>query len=116
MSNSVFCIQLGKRIKNLREEKEITQEMLAEKAEYASGKGMISKIENGNTEPPVSKLFKIADALGTNIAYLMGWDDSLKTLTQQEYELLLLFRNATNEGKMLAIGNLQASQQDARVG
>ena len=116
MSNSIFCIQLGKRIKDLREEKEITQEMLAEKVGYSNGKGMISKIEKGNTEPPLSKLFIIADALGTNIAYLMGWNESLKKLTQQEFEMLCLFRNATNDGKMLAIGNLQASQQDTRVG
>ena len=111
MATCDFAIQFGKRIKALRESVGYSQEELAEILGYR-GKSSISKIENGLSEPPASKLFTFASVLNTNVAYLMGWDDSLRKLTQEEFELITMFRNATEQGKALAIGNLQASQQD----
>lgn len=111
MDSKLFCKLLGKRIKILRELNNLSQDQLATLMGY-EGRGMISKIENGHTEPPASKLFQFADILHTNITYLMGWDDSLRGLTQDEYDFILLYRGATEQGRALATGNLQASQQD----
>lgn len=116
MNTADFLSKLGKRIKDLREERQLSQSELASKIGYDSGKGIISKIENGRVEPPISRLYDLADALDTNVAYLMGWDDNSKTISQKEFELIHLFRHATEQGQMLAIGNLQASQQDTKVG
>lgn len=111
MVSNEFAIQLGKRIEFLRKQQGYTQEELATKLGY-SGKSIISKFEKGRNEPPASKLFEFASALNTNVAFLMGWDNSLRGLSQDEYELIELYRKSTAHGKALAIGNLQASQED----
>lgn len=111
MDSKLFCKYLGKRIKILRDLNGLTQDELAKFTGYR-GRDSISKIEKGLAEPPASKLFLFADALHTNITYLMGWDDSLRGLTQEEYDFIILYRNATDQGRALATGNLQASQQD----
>lgn len=112
MDGSSFTKSMGDRIQLLRTSLGMSQEELATRLGY-SGKSIISKIESGKSEPPASKLFSFAEVLETNIAYLMGWDDTLRSLTQDEYDLIRLYRNSTHDGKLLAIGNLQASQQDS---
>lgn len=111
MKSSSFAKSLGNRIQLLRTSIGMSQEELATRLGY-SGKSIISKIESGKSEPPASKLFSFAEILGTNIAYLMGWDDSLRSLTQEDFDLIRLFKNSTQNGRLLALGNLQASQQD----
>ena len=111
MLSNDFAIQLGKRIKLLREQQGYSQEELATKLGY-SGKSIISKFEKGKNEPPASKLVDFASSLNTNIAFLMGWDESLRGLNQEEYELVKLYRGASERGRVLAVGNLLASQED----
>ena len=103
---------LGNRIQLLRKERGYSQEKLAKMLNYESGKSIISKIESGKTEPPASKLQDFADALGTNVAYLMGWGDGIRDLTQDEYELIALYRKANDIGKGMALGCLKASEED----
>ena len=107
-----YAKALGNRIQLLRKERGYSQEKLAKMLNYESGKSIISKIESGKTEPPASKLQDFADALGTNVAYLMGWGDGIRDLTQDEYELIALYRKATDIGKGMAIGCLKASEED----
>lgn len=57
MDSKLFCKLLGKRIKILRELNNLSQDQLATLMGY-EGRGMISKIENGHTEPPASKLYE----------------------------------------------------------
>jgi len=67
-------IDLYKNIKKRREELEMTQGQLAEKAGYAD-KSMIAKIEKGQVDLAQSKIEVIAHALLTTPRALMGWDD-----------------------------------------
>jgi len=56
-----YNLLLGEKIKLLRKKKNLTQESLAEKV--CRSKNHISKIEQGNANPPVSLIFDIAEAL-----------------------------------------------------
>lgn len=65
---------MGARIRARREEMGMSQEMLAEKVGYKS-RSSINKIELGKNDIVQSTIKKIADALSTTPAYLMGWED-----------------------------------------
>jgi transcriptional regulator with XRE-family HTH domain len=56
---------IGRRIRQLRLERNMTQQVLADAAELT--KGYLSRIENSPTSPPVSTLINIANALGVGI-------------------------------------------------
>jgi len=56
---------IGKRIRQLRIERDMTQEVLANRSGLT--KGYLSKIENSPASPPVSTLIKISKALGVGI-------------------------------------------------
>lgn len=56
---------IGRRIRQLRIERDMTQEVLAKAAGLT--KGYLSKIENSPNSPPVSTLISIAKALGVGI-------------------------------------------------
>ena len=66
-------IKLFKRIKNRREELNMSQEELAKKLGYKS-RSSINKIEKGENDIPQSKIAAFATALETTPEYLMGWE------------------------------------------
>ncbi len=67
-------MNIGDRIKLLREEKHMTMEELGKRV--GSLKQTIYKYENGIiTNIPLNKVEKIASVLGVPPAYLMGWMD-----------------------------------------
>lgn len=69
---------IGKRIRKLREEKELSQTKLAELTH--STKQTIYKYENDIiTNIPINKIESIAKVLDTTPAYLMGWEENLTT-------------------------------------
>ena len=61
------------RIKQRRQELQLSQSELAERAGY-SDKTRISKIENSGNEVSMKQVKKIAKALNVSSAYLMGWE------------------------------------------
>lgn len=65
---------IGKRIKEKREQQGITQEELAFKLGYKN-KSTIAKIETGANDIAQSKVVEFAKALNTSVAFLMGWSD-----------------------------------------
>ena len=65
---------IGKRIKEKREQQGITQEELAFKLGYKN-KSTIAKIETGANDIVQSKVVEFAKALNTSDAFLMGWSD-----------------------------------------
>ena len=107
-----YAKAFGNRIQLLRKERGYSQEKLAKMLNYESGKSIISKIESGKTEPPASKLQDFAKALDTNVAYLMGWGNNFKDLTQDEFDFILIYRNATDYGKGIAAGDLKNNQKN----
>ncbi len=64
---------LGKRIKECRLKKEMTQEDLAEI--MLTKKSTISDYENDKIDMKISVLKEIANALGTSVSYLVGEQD-----------------------------------------
>lgn len=74
---------IGSRIKNRREELNMSQDELAKKLGYES-RSSINKIELDQRSLPQSKIKAVADALGTTPSYIMGWGGSI----QEELEEL----------------------------
>ena len=81
-----FLKDFGMRIKNLRIDKGMTQDELAQKVGYTS-RSSINKIELGLVDIPQSKIVAIADALNTTPAYLMGWKDNPEKDTPPPLEI-----------------------------
>lgn len=102
----LFRWKFGERIKLQRAVLGMSQTELAKKLGY-SEKSAISKIENGQTEPPVSKVQQFADVLQTSVAYLMGWGE-VNTLEEDEQELLSIFRQFQPETRQTVIQMLSA--------
>lgn len=67
-------IQIGKKIRALRLERDVTLDQLAEKSKLT--KGQLSKIENGKVSCPVSTLTRVASALGVHVGLLFDSGDN----------------------------------------
>lgn len=80
------------RIKKRRKELKMSQAKLAELVGYSDRSG-IAWVEAGRFDLPQSKLEKIAAALNTTPAYLMGWLDDM------EQDLIACFHSLNDEGK-----------------
>ncbi len=74
-NNEQFLLDMGNRIKQKREDLNLSQDELAKKTGYTS-RSSINKIEKGLVDLTQSKIQIIADALETTPTYLMGWDDN----------------------------------------
>ena len=59
-------MELGKKIKQMRNQKGLTQEELADRCELT--KGYISQLENDLNSPSIATLTDILSALGSNLA------------------------------------------------
>jgi transcriptional regulator with XRE-family HTH domain len=90
-------MQLGKRLRRLRENIGITQEKLAEKIGVSIMQ--IYRWEVGENEPSANHLIKLARALETTADYLLGGDDNplprnyLEELSPTEQHLIALYRS-----------------------
>lgn len=69
-------MELYQRIKQRREELNLSQDDLAKRMGYRS-RSTIAKIEAGKNDIPQSKIVAFAQALDTTPAYLMGYDNDL---------------------------------------
>ena len=58
-------MNIGKKIKRLRQEKFLTQDELAMRCELS--KGFISQVERDLTSPSITTLIDILEGLGTNL-------------------------------------------------
>ena len=79
MEKSELLKLIGKRIKEVRLSKGITQLELVIRMEDSSGRideTNISRIESGRTNPTVFTLFRIAEALEVNPKELLDFDIS----------------------------------------
>ena len=73
-------MQIGKKIKKLRNLCNLTQEELANRTELT--KGYISQLENDLVEPSISTLEDIVNALGTNLGDFFK-DEKLEDLRKK---------------------------------
>ena len=70
MEKSEILILVGKKIKELRESKGLSQVELVGKMQGEIDPTNISRIESGRTNPTVFTLFRIAEALEKVVAFL----------------------------------------------
>ena len=89
----------GKRIKELREKYELTQDQLAQKLETT--KQTIFKYENGIvTNIPSDKVEKMASIFNVSPSYILGWDDTIaEKPNPKEKHVVEIFRNLNDDGQ-----------------
>jgi transcriptional regulator with XRE-family HTH domain len=68
-------VEVGERIRQRREELNMTQEELAKKVGYTS-RSSVAKVEANANGMLQSKLILFANALQTTPAYLLGWEET----------------------------------------
>lgn len=74
---------IGERVKQKRLELGITQLELAKRLGY-NCRSTIGHIEDNTNDVPLHKVEKLAKALGTTPAYLMGWEQDERLLSYYE--------------------------------
>lgn len=90
---------IGERIKELRLQKGYTQKELAQKCGYKS-LTTINKLELNINNAPLSSIEKIAAALETTPAYLMGWTDDKNaedTISPKKQQVLEMFESLNDD-------------------
>lgn len=110
-----YMQKIGNRIKNIRENNNMTQEELAKKCGYNS-RSTINKIELGINDVPYSKINNIAEALGVKPVDIFAWEakDKLheeieiceqvqKVYGKDAFELLSIYLTLNKDGKQAAI-------------
>ena len=92
---------IGQRIKERREELDITQDELAKRLGYKS-RSSINKIELDVYNLKQSKIKAIADALQTTPSYIMGWNDTDQYVLPISVQSLPLLGNISCGNPILA--------------
>lgn len=88
-----------KRVKELREEKGLTQDELAEMVGYKN-RSSIARIERGDAFIPQPMIKKLADALGVFPGDLMGWDNrESEEFSIDEKSIIYRFRMLNSAGR-----------------
>ena len=67
--------KFGDRVKERREELNISQDDLAQRLGYKS-RSSITRIESNERDLPQKKIYDLAQALGVKPSYLMGWEET----------------------------------------
>ena len=97
---------LGDRIRALRNERELQQRQLAEKAELTPS--MVSQIESGRLTPSLHTLRKLADALGVTIAALFDGQPSGSVLVSRSKDYpVVSFDGSSERWAVLGAGLFQ---------
>lgn len=102
-----FLEAFGKRVKEYRLQKELSQEALANMIGYSTdnARSSINKIESGKSDLPASKIYALANALGVPIGKLMGWwdqfDHNLDTVKLQK-EVSIIEQIEQSHGKTVS--------------
>lgn len=90
------------KIKNRREELNMSQDELAKLMGYKS-RSSINKIELGHNDIPQSKLEAFAKVLKVTPEYLLGWDEPLPTTdnnySDDEKQIIICYRSLNDSGK-----------------
>jgi transcriptional regulator with XRE-family HTH domain len=68
--HEILLKKIGKKIKELREQKGVSQQTLAYACDFE--KSNMSRIESGRTNPTIITLFKIANALSVSLEELVN--------------------------------------------
>lgn len=75
-------MEIGKKLKRLRQEKYLTQDELASRCELS--KGFISQVERNLTSPSIANLSDILEGLGTNLKDFFNVEEEEKIVFNDE--------------------------------
>lgn len=75
--------EFGKRLREVRQLRDITQEQLAEMADIS--RVMVGRYETTDQLPALDTLLRLADALGVSTDYLLGRTDAPDAAYQPNY-------------------------------
>lgn len=81
MMNKMIKTALGKKIKNMRKIRKLTQSALTGNKVT---RNMLSRIENGAANPSLDTLEYLANGLGVSVSYLLSDDDDLAFYEKKE--------------------------------
>lgn len=77
-------MDIGNKIKEMRIQKGLTQEELADRAELT--KGFISQVERNHTSPSIATLVDILQCLGTDLKHFFWEDEDIQVVfTKEDY-------------------------------
>lgn len=97
---------VGKRLKELREKKNLTQEELGKILNL--NKSTISHYENDSRTPDLDKLERFANYYDVDLNYIVGLDNNCESkkqsvkMSDEELELILEIRKVKNYNKILS--------------
>ena len=102
-------MEIGKKIKFLRQQNNLTQEELGDRCELS--KGFISQLENDMTSPSITTLTYILDALGTNLAEFFSEEQEEQVVFKDEDYAVKIDEDLKNETCWL-ISNAQKNEME----
>ena len=94
-------MKIGSFLKELRKEKELTQEQLAEK--FGVSSRSVSRWENGNTMPELGILVELAEYYGVDIKEIIDGERKSESMNQEEKETLRKVADYTEAEKQLVV-------------
>lgn len=102
-------MDIASRIKSLRSDRGLTQHALA--AALGWERGTIATIETGKDRPGAELVTALADYFGTTTDYILGRTglaEPAAAQTEEEAEVLRLFRSTKPEGRLAVVATLRA--------
>lgn len=94
-------IKIGAFLKELRKEKELTQEQLAEK--FAVSSRTVSRWENGKNMPEMSILVELADYYGVDVKEIIDGERKSENMQKDEKDTLQKATNYAEDEKKMTI-------------
>lgn len=88
----------GAKIKQKRLELGMSQREFSKKVGYTDH-SIVTRIESGQVDLPLSKLKKISEILGVSVPWLMGMDEENKTTIPTDMEEMAALWSVANEDK-----------------
>ena len=97
-------IKIGSFLKELRNEKNLTQEQIAEK--FGVSQRSVSRWENGNTMPDISVLIELSDYYDVDLREILNGERKAKNMNEDLKETLVMVSDYTNEDKKKLVTSL----------
>jgi transcriptional regulator with XRE-family HTH domain len=111
-NKNVDYVAIGKRVKELRSKKEMSQEQLATCAEISTT--YLSNIENAHSKASLSTFIKIANALGCGVDALLC-DNIKESRPLFEEQLGKLLEDCSQDELKIIVGTVKGLKEQIRA-
>jgi len=107
--SDIDLIAIGERLRVIRGR--LTQSAFAERLEME--RKTVGRYESGERAPDALALLRLMSEFGADPAWVLTGTGAAPQITEDERELLALYRSASLTGKMAAVGALQGAMNAA---